>query len=341
MALSVVDESWLREHVREKEAFEAVKLAFYALGVGALSQPPVQQLSFPGKGETCIKSAYLQGNPYGVVKLASGFPGNVEKGTPSGSGLMIVLDASNGVPRAVLQDGGYLTDLRTGAAGALAVDLLCRPSKLNKIAILGSGVQARFQLRAVNCVREWTQAAVYSRNPGRLQGCVDELNSEFGGRVTAAASFENCVRGADLVITTTSASSPLVLEEWLQEGATVVAVGSDTPGKQELSVGILNQIKQSQNPGEAVNKKLKLEGKNDSATWRLVCDSTSQCTRLGELQHAADTPVSGELGQILVGSRKGRQQDGDVIICDLTGCGAQDAAIAQLAFAAFLDKAKL
>jgi len=223
MGLLVVDEAWLRLHVREAEALEAVKIAFTALGTGSLTQPPVQQLSFPGKGETCIKSAYLKGQPYGVVKIASGFPGNIDRGLPSGSGMMIVLDANTGAPRAVLQDGGYLTDLRTGAAGALAVDLLCRATKLGKIAILGSGVQARFQLRAINRVREWGEAMVFSRHSARLNACCKELNAEFGGRVKAGASFEDCVRGADLVITTTAASAPLVHEEWLEAGTTVIA----------------------------------------------------------------------------------------------------------------------
>jgi ornithine cyclodeaminase len=109
-------------------------------------QPPVMQLQFPeSQGETCIKSAFLGGRPVAAVKVASGFYKNTQRDPPlpSSSGLMLVMDATTGVPLAVLADGGFLTDLRTGAAGALAVELFTPKRTLKKVAIIGSGIQAR------------------------------------------------------------------------------------------------------------------------------------------------------------------------------------------------------
>jgi ornithine cyclodeaminase len=144
--MSLVEESWLRANVNESDSLAAVKVAFTALAEGTVTQPPVMQLQFAQTGgETCIKSAFLGGRPIAAVKIASGFYNNPQREPPlpSGSGVIIVLDASTGLPLALLSDGGFLTDMRTGAAGALAVELLAPRRKLKKIAIIGAGAQAR------------------------------------------------------------------------------------------------------------------------------------------------------------------------------------------------------
>jgi len=315
--MNIVEEKWIRENVREKQGLDSARVAFGCLGNQAVMQPPVMQLQFPDHhGETCIKSAHLRGRDVAAVKVASGFYKNVEKGLPNGSGLMMLLDATTGIPLALLRDGGYLTDLRTGAAAALGVDLLCAKDRvLPKVAILGSGIIARFALRAISGVREWDSVCAFSRTKSNLDAFAAEMSQEFSRPVAAASSAEVCVTDADLIITTTTSTSALVEAKWVKAGATIIAMGSDTPGKQELSPDVLN-----------------IEG------CKYVCDSKSQCERLGELQHAKGISVHGELGEVLNGKVTGRENDTEVIICDLTGCGAQDAAIAEMAFRAFQGK---
>lgn len=317
--MKIVEEEWLREKITEEDALEAVKIAFTALGEKKVAQPPVQQLQFFGHGETCIKSAYLLGRPYATVKVASGFYQNIDKGLPSGSGLMMVLDAKTGFPSAILQDGGFLTDLRTAGAGALAVDLLVPRRSLKKIAIIGSGIQARFQLRAISKVRGWECVEAYSPNTEHVIAYCREMEEEFRRPVSVAPSAMACVRNADLIITTTPAKGGIVQAAWVAPGSTIIAMGSDTPGKQELAVDVLEQA---------------------SKHGKIICDSVAQCKVLGEVQHATHLPVAGELGDVLLGRVPGRERDDQIIICDLTGCGAQDAAIADKALSKYLEACK-
>ena len=136
--MQIIDEATLRQHVGRSVALGAVESAFRALGEDRVTQPPPMGLDIePVGGEVHVKSAYLSGAPVFAVKIASGFYANVERGLPSGSGLMMVFDATTGFPLALLLDNGYLTDLRTAAAGALATRLLTN-EPLDKVAIIGS-----------------------------------------------------------------------------------------------------------------------------------------------------------------------------------------------------------
>lgn len=312
--MRIVEEAELRERVREPAALAAVERAFRAVAEKRVVLPPPVHLPIPdAPGEVHIKSAYLVGSDTFAVKVASGFYGNPAKGLASGSGLMLLFDAATGFPLALLRDNGYLTDLRTGAAGALAARLLA-PERIETVAVLGSGIQARFQLRALARVRQWRETRIWSPTRVHAVRCCDELEREIDARTTVAESAREAVRDADLVITVTPATEPLVEHAWLRRGATVIAVGSDGPGKRELALDVL------------------------LAADKVVVDSLAQSLRLGELQHAVAAgalervAVHGELGEVLVGAKAGRERAEELIVCDLTGLGAQDAAIAAAAF---------
>jgi ornithine cyclodeaminase len=255
-----------------------------------------------------VKGAFLQGEPVFAMKVASGFYRNPERGLPTGSGLVLVFDSSTGFPLALLQDNGYLTELRTGAAGALATRLLA-PERPLAAAVLGAGSQARYQLRAMARVKELRALRVWSPVPAEVEAYEREMTPVLGIPVSGAENPEAAVQGADLVVTVTPAREPILRVGWLKEGATVVAVGSDGPEKQELDVGILG------------------------AAGKVVVDSRVQCLALGETHHAvaagvlSSHEIHGELGQVLSGTCTGREGE-ELIVCDLTGVGAQDAAIA-------------
>ena len=255
-----------------------------------------------------MKGAWIQGEPVFAIKVASGFYRNTELGLPTGSGLVLVFDASTGFPLALLQDKGYLTEVRTGAAGALATKLLA-PEKPLTVSVLGAGSQARYQLRAIAGVRQLNELRVWSPVPGEVRAYAEEMAPVLGIPVLGADSPGSAVAGADLVVTVTPAREPILRLEWLKRGATVVAVGSDGPEKQELEVEIL------------------------VAAEKVVVDSRIQCLRLGETHHAVSSGVlspediHGELGDVLLGTCSGREGE-ELIVCDLTGVGAQDAAVA-------------
>jgi ornithine cyclodeaminase len=307
--MKVISEIHLRRLVGEDEALEAVETAFRALAEGRVVQPPPLGMDLEGvRGEVHVKGACLQGEPVFAVKVASGFYGNPERGLPTGSGLVLVFDASTGFPLALLQDNGFLTELRTGGAGALAARLLA-PDRPLTTGVIGAGSQARYQLRAIARVRKLRELRVWSPVPEEVAAYVEEVTPALRAPVRGVGTPSGAVQGADLVVTVTPSREPLVELGWLANGVTVLAVGSDGPEKQELATEILG------------------------AAGKVVVDSRAQCLELGETHHAvsagvlAPEGIHAELGEVLLGKRPGREGD-EQIVCDLTGVGAQDAAIA-------------
>jgi ornithine cyclodeaminase/alanine dehydrogenase-like protein (mu-crystallin family) len=312
-SIRVFDEWTIRQVVDERVALRAAERAFRALARGIATVPPPLNWQFPRMhGEVHVKGAYLHGSPLFAFKVATGFYSNVEMGVPTGSGLVIVFDSETGFPRGILSDGGYLTDLRTGAAGALAASHLT-PKKPLRVGLLGAGVQAGFQLRMLRYVRDIESVVVWSRTCARNERFVEKAEEAGIPGVTAADSVEEAVAKVDLLITVTPATEPLIENGALPPGATVIAVGADGPHKQELSAGLV------------------------AGADKLVTDLTQQCAVMGELHHAVAAQlmtaedVHAQLGEIVMERAKGRESD-ETIICDLTGVGAQDAAIAELAF---------
>jgi ornithine cyclodeaminase len=312
--IPIFDEAALRRVVTPQVAVDVIREAFRADGEGRTHVPPVINLDIPAaRGEFHIKTAHIEGVSHIAVKVASGFYDNVARGLPSGSGLMALFDASTGMPAALLLDNGFLTDIRTGAAGAVAAEMLARRD-VAVVGVIGSGIQARHQVRCLRVVRPFTRIVAWSPTRERLETYCREMSAE-GIEATAAASAEAVCAAADVVITTTPARTPLVRGAWLRPGMHVTAVGSDSPGKQELEADCL-----------------------DLADV-VVVDRLSQCSAFGELRHALDAAlltrhdVHAELGAIVAGKKPGRTSDREITIADLTGVGFQDTAIAAAAFA--------
>jgi ornithine cyclodeaminase/alanine dehydrogenase-like protein (mu-crystallin family) len=303
----------------------AMEQAFAAYSTGRAQLPGVIHLDIPGidipaidasrnRGEIHIKAGYLNGGPYYAVKIVSGFPDNSRLGLPANDGMIVVFDAATGAPAAFLLDNGFITDFRTGAAGAVAAKYLAR-KKIAAVAVIGTGAQARYQLEMLALVRSFSEVRVRGRDPQKAQACVGDLAK---CRAIPACNFavtdsvQEAVEDADLVITVTASREPLVRAAWLKPGVAVIAVGSDTPDKQELDVDVLARAD------------------------KIVADSTAQCLRLGEIHHAvaqgaiAPEKIYAELGEITAGLKPGRTSEDEIIVCDLTGLGVQDVASASL-----------
>lgn len=310
----LLDAQTLRRCVEmDTTSLGVVETAFSWLAQGKVEMPPIQHLSvFDGAnrspiGDVDIKSAYVRGLDHFAIKIASGFFGNAALGLPSGSGLMVVLSAKTGFCEAILLDEGYLTDLRTALAGAVAAKCLA-PRMVRVAGIVGTGRQAAMQACALHMVRPFERLLVYGRNADKAGRLAMELSRRLGVEARASGSIAELVVQSQCVVTTTPSQQPLVEMDMLHPGLHITAMGSDVPGKQELDPEILRRADLT------------------------VVDRRAQSERLGELQHVPEEVRESlsitELGEITSGSALGRRRERDVTVCDLTGTGVQDTAIA-------------
>ncbi len=309
----ILREADVRDALTMAACIDACEQAFIAYSTGGAELPDVIHLNVPeAEGEIHVKAGYLHGGRFYAVKAASGF---YAQDPPAIDGIVAVFDARDGAPAAFLLDNGFITDLRTGAAGGVAAKHLA-PERVRTVAVVGTGGQARQQLEALGVVRPgFVDVRVWGRDPDHASACVDDLRPRVdGATVTAASSVQQAVEDADVVITCTAAREPLVQRTWLKPGAHVTAVGSDGVDKQELDPAILQDADV------------------------LVVDARDQCLRLGELQHApgeADRAV--ELGAVCEGTAAGRTGADQLTVCDLTGLGVQDVAAANVVMASAGD----
>jgi len=321
--LRVIDATAIRAKVTHEIAYDAAVLAFKALSNDQAQSPTPVQLAFPAReGETCIKPGYVEGAGYYAVKVASGFQKNKDEGRPSGSGVIMVFDAKYGSPSAVLADNGYLTDVRTAAAVVLgAKSLTLTAGGKVDVGVIGCGVMAQLIIEMLSGIMGKTLGGFrcHSRTRQNVLAMVDRVESSCGVKVKACESAKECVEGCGLVVTTTCAKSPVLslsdFGEGGGKGVTIVAMGSDTPGKREISQDTLQRI---------------FEGGG-----KVFADTVDNATKLGECQYwKQERSRIGLLGDIVTGKVPGREAD-EMILVDLTGTGVQDAAIASVVMGAF------
>ncbi|WP_203340775.1 cyclodeaminase [Planococcus beijingensis] len=311
----IFTEQELKQYITlNREAIKVIEDGFTKLVQGQVEMPPIMRIDiYDQNGEVDVKTAYVKGKEMFAIKVSSGFFDNPKLGLPSGNGFMMLMSTQTGIPQALLLDNGYLTEVRTAAAGAIAADCLSRKD-IQTVGVIGAGSQARFQVKALALVRDFKKVLVYARSAERARQYAEEMGKVLGIEVQAAESAEQVVRNSDLVVTTTPANEPIVKAEWLHPGLHITAMGSDAEHKQELEAGVL------------------------AAADKVVCDTKEQCAKLGELHHALDSgtlkDASGviELGQLTSKELKGRDNDGQITVCDLTGTGVQDTAIALFAY---------
>ena len=286
---------------------QACRDAFVAYSSGRAELPGVIHLEVPeASGEIHVKAGHLHGAPYYAVKVASGFyaqePAAID-------GLVLVFDARDGSPAAILLDGGFITDQRTGAAGGVAAAELA-PAAVDEVAVIGTGIQARRQVEALRVVRPgFGHVRVWGRGAAKAAACAADLSAP-GYEAVAVPTVREAVAGAQVVITCTASREPLVELGWLAAGAHLTSVGSDGDGKQELDPEILR------------------------AADVIAVDSRRQSASLGELQHAPDqVDRAVELGTVIAGEAAGRTSEDQLTVCDLTGVGVQDVAAANVVMA--------
>jgi ornithine cyclodeaminase len=229
------------------------------------------------------------------------------------------VSAETGRPLAVLLDNGYLTEVRTGAAGAIAAQHLA-PKQVTTAGVIGSGMQARFQMRALKLVRDFQRLAVCGIDSDQVESYANEMEAELGVEVIQLDNPQELVQISQVVVTTTPSHEPILQAYWLHQGLHLTCMGADSEDKQEAHTDVFARVD------------------------RIVCDSKTQCFRLGELHHALEAGVISlqdeiiEIGELTSGRKSGRSNDNQITICDLTGVGVQDTQIARLAYRRAIDK---
>jgi ornithine cyclodeaminase len=311
MRLRVLTAGEVRQALPMADAISGMKEAYRQLSAGKVSVPLRTRLDFPEhQGLTLFMPAYLSETGEAGIKIVSVFPENPHRALPTIHAVMIALEAATGRPVALLE-GATLTAIRTGAASGAATDILARPDA-RRVAIIGSGVQARTQLEGVCTVRAIERVFVYSLD---RQGA-EVFAGELAGRAPIPAAVEivtsaaEALRHADIICTATTSSTPVFDGHWLRPGSHVNAIGSFTPAMQEVDP-------------ETLRRSL------------VVVDSRpAALAEAGDLLVPIRAGVFGEeivhaeLGEIIAGTRPGRTGPEQITYFKSVGVAVQDAVAA-------------
>ena len=290
-----------------------IEEAFVSLSKERTIMPPILRLDIKdNNGEVDVKTAYINGLDSFAIKISPGFFDNPSLGLPTTSGMMILVSSKTGNIEAILLDKGYLTDVRTAIAGAIAAKYLSNIN-INNVGIIGAGMQAKLQLKAILLVRQPSNIYIWARNEKKVDKYISEMLSFTNCNFIKSKSPKEVTENSELLVTSTPSSVPLIQNEWLHEGLHITAMGSDAEHKNELDPLIIKTCD------------------------LYVADRQSQTSILGELHHAIKANLIAkekkftELGNI-IHEKKGRSSKNQITVCDLTGTGVQDTAIARYAF---------
>jgi len=294
------------------DCMEAVAAAFASAARGLAPKPGVLGFRMTDGGFH-IKTASLPGPPgYFAAKLNGNFFRNRERfGLPAIQGLIILCDAENGSPLAVM-DSIEITILRTGASTGVAAKSLLRTGA-RVATICGAGNQGRVSLRALRRVMNIGEARVFEVDPEAARRMAEDLGPEADHPITPVTKLREATLSSDAIVTCTPSKRAFLGEHDVRAGTFIAAVGADNEEKSEIEPSLM-------------------------ARATVVTDSTEQCAKIGDLHHAIEAgarkadEVQAELGEILAGLRPGRTRDDEVVVFDSTGTALQDVAAASLVY---------
>lgn len=303
--------------LRPDACIAAVEDAFRQHALGNVPSPGILGLH-AAEGSFHVKAALLTADrQYFAAKLNANFPNNGSRyGLPTIQGVVVLCDAANGAPLAIL-DSIAITLLRTAAATAVAAKYLA-PEACEAALICGCGAQAPAHLRALLRVRTPRHVRVYDQDGAKAAAFAARLSKELAIAITPAPELAQAVATSDIVVTCTTAHRYFLTREMVRAGTFVAAVGADNENKQEIDPRLL-------------------------AEATVVTDLTEQACVIGDLHHAiaagvmSRDAVHGELGEILIGRKRGRSRKDEIIVFDSTGTGLQDVAAAVAAYRRAVD----
>jgi alanine dehydrogenase len=294
------------------ECTEVVEHAFRLQGEGKTLPPAVMGIHL-SNGSFHIKAGALSlSRNYFAAKVNANYPDNPARfALPTIQGVVILCDADNGTPLALV-DSGDITALRTAAATAVAAKYLARTDSTT-VTVCGCGTQGRMQLAAIARTFPLKAVFAYDKDPQQSSDLARELTAELNVPITATEDLSDCIRRCDICVTCTTANEPFVAEDCVHPGVFIAAVGADNPHKQEIHAAVMAQSK-------------------------IVCDVIEQCATMGDLHHALKAgvvkkeDVHAELGEVVAGRRPGRESAEETIVFDSTGMALQDVAATALVY---------
>jgi len=310
--MKIIKLEQIKQILRSINLISEIEEGFAAYSQKKAVVPPVGELLLD-KGEVHIKYGYIKEDKYYVIKIASGFYQNTKLGLSTGNGLMLLFAQETGEIVNILLDEGYLTDVRTAVAGAVAAKFLA-PKDVHRIGIVGTGIQARLQLKHLRDVTDCRDVLVSGRGDKQLVQYKHEMEP-LGFDIELTQNPNQIMATCNLIVTTTPSSEPLLFAKDLKKGTHITAVGSDVSYKQELDSTILEKAD------------------------IVVADSISQCLERGEIfkaissNHIFEENLI-ELGNVILGDELGRTSEEQITIADLTGVAVQDMMIAKAVYSA-------
>ena len=309
MSLLVISQAEIAELLSMAECIRLMRNAFESLANGDAVLPLRQIMKLPGRrGVLAMMPGYVSDPETIAAKVISFFPGNL--GTPydAHQGAVLLFDPKHGKLVGLL-DASEITAIRTAAATAVATDLLARPDA-DVLAIIGSGVQARRHLDAMRVVRTIRRVRVWSRTPEHAQRFARREAQRFMIQIAVTETAEEAVRGADIVCTTTTASSPVVSGDWISEGTHINAVGSCSPTARELDTDAV------------VNSRMFVD-------WRESALNEAGDFLIPKQEGAVDdSHIVAEIGDVLVDRITGRSNVSEITLFKSLGIAIQDAVVA-------------
>ena len=291
------------------DVVDVIAQGFKALSEEKVVIPPIGEMLFPDvDGELHIKYGAIKGDEDFVVKMATGFFQNPSIGLSPFSGCMMVFSQKTGHISSVLLEEGELTNHRTAAAGAVAAKCLA-PKNVNMIGIVGTGVQSRLQALYLQKMTDCRNLVIWGRNKDKAELAAVDMQ-KMGYEANVIENLNDLCKVSQIIVTTTPATSPLLKREMITPGTHITAMGSDTSDKCELSPEIL-----------------------DLADI-VAADSIEQAIQRGEIFQALKAGKCNkdklvELGSIIIDPSKGRTNDQQITIADLSGVAIQDIMIAK------------
>jgi ornithine cyclodeaminase/alanine dehydrogenase-like protein (mu-crystallin family) len=314
MQLRILSAADLKQALPMADAIAGMKDAYAQLSMGQADVPLRARVVQPERqGVSLFMPAYMRGSDDLAIKVVSVFPQNVQRGEPIIYGMVLVLDATNGRPQALIE-GGTLTAIRTGAGGGASADLLARRDA-KVMAMLGSGVQARVGLEAVCTVRDIETVLVYSPNRAHAEQFAAEMAGQgpIPTQIEIVDSAETAVRQADIIYTATTSHRPTFDGTHIQPGTHIIGVGSFTPQMQEVDEITVQR------------------------SFVVVDGRAFAWEEAGELIVARDkglideSHIQAELGEIVAGVKNGRTDDEQITFFKSVGIAVQDAVAARIA----------
>ncbi|MBE0518411.1 MAG: alanine dehydrogenase [Thermoplasmata archaeon] len=300
-----------------KDVLAAVEDAFRHKGLGKIQMPPKAYLFYEKfDGDLRTMPSYVEDMDVSAVKIVNVHPQNAKNhGMRTVMALLVLVDPHTGAPLAVM-DATHITDMRTGGASAIASKYLARPNP-KVVGIIGAGNQAKTQMLAlITQFGSFDQVKVYDLYPDKAKERVREFRRKYKDKVPkikAVATAKDAVVDSDIIVTCTSSRAPIVMDEWVKDGAHINCIGADAPGKQEMDPKVLKRA-------------------------FLVIDDWEQASHSGEINvpltkgELTREDVNAEIGEVVAGLKTGRTNDEQVTVFCSTGLGVQDSLTAKIVY---------